>query len=170
MTTLVPRTPWYREPWPWILMSGPLIVVVAGLFTAWIAYTRGDPVLTEDYYLKGLAASQTLASNARAQTLGLHAAVRLSANDVVSVTLSGDKGFQPPATIRVTLSHPTRAGLDQMQTLYREGDRYHGRLHLPQSGHWLLLIENDAQGAQAWRMLGKVVLPATEVKIDATAS
>jgi hypothetical protein len=168
--TLKQRTPWYREPWPWILMSGPLIVVAAGLFTAWIAYTRGDPVLTEDYYLKGLAAPQTLASNARAQELGLHAAVRLSADDVVSVTLSAGNDFLPPPTIRLTLSHPTRAGLDQTQTLHRDGDRYRGRLHLPQSGHWLLLIENDASGAEAWRMLGKVVLPATEVKIDATAS
>jgi uncharacterized protein len=64
------------------------------------------------------------------------------------------------------LSHPTRAGLDQTQTLVREGGTYRGRLHLPASGHWLLLIENDAQG---WRMLGKVILPATEVKIGGAA-
>jgi hypothetical protein len=151
-------------------MSGPLIVVVAGIFTAWIAYTRGDPVISEDYYRKGLAASQTLASDARAQAMGLQAAVRLSENDTVSVALSATKDFQAPPTIRLTLSHPTRAGLDQMQTLQREGERYRGRLHLPQSGHWLLLIENDAPGEGAWRMLGKVILPATEVKIGTAAS
>ena len=27
------RAPWYREPWPWILISGPAIVVVAGMAT-----------------------------------------------------------------------------------------------------------------------------------------
>ncbi len=30
--------PWYREPWPWILMAGPATVVVAGLITAWLAF------------------------------------------------------------------------------------------------------------------------------------
>ena len=24
--------PWYRHPWPWILMLGPFVVVVAGMF------------------------------------------------------------------------------------------------------------------------------------------
>jgi len=27
--------PWYREPWPWILMSGPAAVLVAGAATIW---------------------------------------------------------------------------------------------------------------------------------------
>lgn len=159
--------PWYREPWPWILMSGPVIVVFAGIITTWIAYTKGDPLVTEDYYRKGLAAQQTLASSSQADTLGLQASLRL-AGEVVMVKLSAvDTSFVPPPTVRVTLSHPTRAGLDQVQMLQREGDQYRGHLHLPQSGHWLLLIEDDSQG---WRLLGKVILPATEVKIGRTTT
>jgi len=37
--------PWYREPWPWILMSGPAVVVVAGTVTAVIAIRTADPVV-----------------------------------------------------------------------------------------------------------------------------
>lgn len=167
MNTLTQRKPWYREPWPWILMAGPAIVVVAGIITAWIAYTRGDPLISEDYYRKGLAAPQTLASSERAHALGLEASVRLGADDSVNVTLTAaENGFKAPAEIRLTLSHPTRAGLDQSQLLTLEGGAYRGRLHLPASGHWLLLIESDQQG---WRMLGKVILPASEVKIGAVA-
>ena len=40
-----PKKPWYREPWPWILMSGPAIVVVAGTATAIIAIRTADPVV-----------------------------------------------------------------------------------------------------------------------------
>lgn len=171
MNTLLQRKPWYREPWPWILMAGPAIVIVAGIFTAWIAYTRGDTVISEDYYRKGLAAAQTLASSERAQAMGLQASVRLSADDSVSVMLAAAAGagetFAAPAEIRLTLSHPTRAGLDQIQTLSLEGDTYRGRLHLPASGHWLLLLESEEQG---WRLLGKVILPATEVKIGTAAT
>jgi hypothetical protein len=168
MTTYTPK-PWYREPWPWLLMAGPVIVIIAGCFTAWLAYTRGDPLVTEDYYRKGLAAQQTLASSEKARNLGLQASVRLNAEDLAQVRLeSSETGFALPASLRVTLSHPTRAGLDQSQLLQRDGNsnNYRGRLHLPQSGHWLLLIEDETA---AWRLLGKVILPAAEVKIGEAA-
>lgn len=174
MNMLLQRKPWYREPWPWILMAGPVTVIIAGIFTAWIAYTRGDPVISEDYYRKGLAVAQTLASSERAQTLGLQAVVHLSADDSVSMSLAAvASGFVAPQKIQLTLSHPTRAGLDQTQTLSLTGDNtYRGRLHLPASGHWLLLIESegsDGGADQGWRLLGKVILPASEVKIGSEA-
>lgn len=150
------RKPWYREPWPWILMTGPLIVVVAGCFTAWIAYTKGDPLVTDDYYLKGLAAKQTLASSERAEALGLQARVRLAGDQVELRLQAIDARFAPPQHLRLTLSHPTRAGLDQIQVLELNGNVYRGPLRVPQSGHWLLQIEDDLQ---SWRLLGKVVLP-----------
>lgn len=33
--------PWYKEPWPWILMSGPAIVVVACIITIYLAFSTG---------------------------------------------------------------------------------------------------------------------------------
>ena len=36
MTLRGDKQPWYKERWPWILMAGPAIVVVAGVTTAWI--------------------------------------------------------------------------------------------------------------------------------------
>lgn len=33
--------PWYKEPWPWILMSGPAIVIVACIITIYLAFTTG---------------------------------------------------------------------------------------------------------------------------------
>ena len=40
-----PRQPWYRHPWPWILMAGPAVVVVAAFATLAIAIAYPDPVL-----------------------------------------------------------------------------------------------------------------------------
>ena len=37
--------PWWREPYVWLVIGGPLTVVVAGLVTAFIAVTHADPVL-----------------------------------------------------------------------------------------------------------------------------
>ncbi len=62
-----PARPWYREPWPWILMSGPAIVVVAGLYTFVLAATTTDTLVTEDYYRKGLEINREIAcANAHA--------------------------------------------------------------------------------------------------------
>ena len=40
--------PWYREPWPWIVMSGPAIVVVAGIYTAFLAFSTSDTLVAKD--------------------------------------------------------------------------------------------------------------------------
>lgn len=41
MTTRPPK-PWYREPWPWILMSGPFLAMVGCGITIWLANSHAD--------------------------------------------------------------------------------------------------------------------------------
>lgn len=149
--------PWYREPWPWILAAGPFIVVVAGIYTAWLAVKSNDGLVTDDYYRKGLAANQTIARSEEAARMGLAAGIRI-AGDTLSVRLqAGDKGFVMPPTLAVTITHPTRAGLDQSRVLARSGDLYAGEFRLPAAGHWLVLLEDERK---TWRLMGNVVLPA----------
>lgn len=156
-----PRTdkgPWYREPWPWLLMLGPFVVVVAGIYTAYLAIHSADGLVEEDYYKKGLAVNQTIARSDNAKAMGLTAGIRV-VSDGMTVRLTGTgAGFTPPPALVVTLSHPTRAGLDQTQPFRKEGDVYAGKLRLAASGHWLVLIEDEAK---TWRLMGNVVLPAS---------
>ena len=149
--------PWYREPWPWILAAGPFIVVIAGIYTAWLAVKSNDGLVTEDYYKKGLAANQTIARSEQAAKIGLAAGVRVTA-DTLSVRLQASDGkFVLPPTLAVTITHPTRAGLDQSRVLTRAGDIYAGEFRLPAAGHWLVLLEDERK---TWRLMGNVVLPA----------
>ena len=53
--------PWWRYGHLWMVISGPAIVVVASFITLYLAITRPDPVLDEDYYQKGLHINSTLA-------------------------------------------------------------------------------------------------------------
>lgn len=161
MTTATPlgsraTQPWYREPWPWLLMLGPFIVVIAGSVTAWLAVVTSDGLVTEDYYKQGQAAGETLVRSRHAEELGIQAGVRLTA-DGLRVRLSSRSTMSPPPALMVTLSHPTRAGLDQQSRLQRDGDAYAGAMHLPASGHWLVLVEDEAK---TWRLMGSVMLPA----------
>ncbi len=57
-----PSQPWWKFGHVWLVISGPLIVVVAALVTAWIAVTKQDPVLAQDYYRQGLEINKTLAA------------------------------------------------------------------------------------------------------------
>jgi hypothetical protein len=51
---------WWRYGHVWLLIAGPVLVIVAGLITAWIAISHPDPVLSEDYYRQGLEINKTL--------------------------------------------------------------------------------------------------------------
>lgn len=149
--------PWYREPWPWILAAGPFIVVIAGIYTAWLAVKSNDGLVSEDYYRKGLAVNQTIARSDQATRMGLVAGIRI-AGDSLSVRLqASDKNFTLPPTVVATVSHPTRAGLDQSRLLVRNGSTYSGEVRLPSAGHWLVLLEDEGK---TWRLMGNVVLPA----------
>lgn len=150
---------WYKEPWPWILAAGPAIVVVAAIYTAWLAIKTNDGLVTEDYYRKGLAANQTIARSDLATKLGLVAGVRIIGEKLAVRLKAVDSSFVMPPTLAVTISHPTRAGLDQSRILLRSGDTYSGEVRLPAAGHWLVLIEDERK---TWRVMGNVILPASD--------
>ena len=45
----------------WMVIGGPLVVVVASVVTMMVAVSNPDPVVEPDYYRKGLNINQTLA-------------------------------------------------------------------------------------------------------------
>ncbi len=52
--------PWWTFGHVWLIISGPAIVVVAGFVTLFLAIRMPDPVITEDYYRKGIEINKTL--------------------------------------------------------------------------------------------------------------
>lgn len=139
-------------------MAGPAIVVVASFITLWLAIRSDDGLVTEDYYRKGLAINRTLKLSDRARELGLQAGLTL-ALDRINIRLAGTAGgFVPPIRLRVTISHPTRAGFDQSQLLTLQDGLYSGRFKLPAAGHWVVLFEDEAG---SWRIMGNMILPAS---------
>mgnify|MGYP001458107569 CR=1 FL=1 len=156
--------PWYKERWPWLLMAGPAIVIVAGFITAWLAIVSNDGLVADDYYKQGLAINQTLARANAAQELGLVGQVKFSAEDV-RVVLSVKQGVELPSKLLVTLAHPTRGGLDQKLVLEARDGTYLGSLQAAlTSAHWKVLIEDESR---SWRLSGVAFLPSeTEIRIN----
>lgn len=150
--------PWYREPWPWILMAGPATVIVAGAITIWLAVVSFDGLVVDDYYKRGLAINQTIARSDRAHTLGLSGDFSVDpGTGAVDVRVEGGGGATTPATLRLALVFATRAGHDQSLTLTRtSAGRYAGRAGALGPGRWQLLVE-DAEGT--WRLKGTLNAP-----------
>jgi len=50
---------WYQNPFVWLVIGGPLLVVVASFITLYLAITHPDPAI-DDYYRKGIEINKTL--------------------------------------------------------------------------------------------------------------
>ena len=55
--------PWWKFGHVWLVLAGPMVVVVASFITIYIAFVGQDPVVDEDYYRKGISINQTLSDN-----------------------------------------------------------------------------------------------------------
>ncbi|EXI73950.1 MAG TPA: FixH family protein [Candidatus Accumulibacter phosphatis] len=145
-------TPWYREPWPWLLMLGPLVVVIAGLVTAYLAVVSNDGLVVDDYYKEGLGINQRTARDQRAADLGIAAEVLLGGSgERIRVLLQANEGLRSPDSLTLRIAHPTRPGLDQNLLLRAEGGRVYGATLRPLQGRWHVILEDERQ---EWRLTG----------------
>jgi len=154
--------PWYREPWPWFLISLPATAVIAGLTTVWIAYRSADGLVVGDYYKAGLAINQTLERDELARKLDLAATINL-VGETLQLDLDGRLEQMPPG-VKVHVSHPTRQGADQVLNLVHAGNgQYRGALSSALAdGKWLIQVEDLET---SWRLNGVLHTPMTEAVV-----
>lgn len=150
--------PWYREPWPWILMAAPAAAVLSGAITIGLAVGSFDGLVAEDYYKQGLAVNRELARVRAAGTLGIEGRIVLESAEGGAIEVRLDaKRANLPAAVQLTLSHPTRAGFDQQLRLVSGGEgRYLGRIDALVPGRWRAIVEDDGGH---WRIAGDLPVP-----------
>jgi len=141
---------WYREPWPWLLMSGPFIVVVACLGTGWLAFKSDDGLVATDYYKQGLAINRKISRADVDRTAGIGASIAVTQNGDVRARIDGQG--DAPLEVRLTLAR-THAGADggadgEVVLLRRdaEGD-YIGSLAANPAGRWVVTLDS-----RTWRL------------------
>jgi hypothetical protein len=145
-----PAVPWYREPWPWILMAGPAIVIAAGFYTLYLAVVRVDPLVVDNYYKEGLAINRVLDRDRVALQRGYRAVVML--NDSRSLVRVQLTGTELPGELNVHFIHPTKSGLDRLVVAREiQPGLYEAAVRLADAGRWDIEL-GDAQ--QQWRLTG----------------
>lgn len=61
VTPTADARPWWQFGHVWLVLSGPLTVVIASFFTFYLAAVGSDPLVDENYYQKGVDINRTLA-------------------------------------------------------------------------------------------------------------
>lgn len=160
--------PWYREPWPWLLMAGPALVIVAGLITAWLAIQSDDGLVADDYYKQGLAINRTIQRNELAREGQYRARIHVDKmGHAVRAELFSTRTL--PQELKLTLVNATRADRDRSIALSRNADgNYAGMLPDIPPGRWRVLLEDTAG---TWRLSGAwPVDSAASFNLDAGTS
>jgi hypothetical protein len=150
------KSVWYREPFMYLVLGGPLVVVIASLTTAYIAYKTSDGLVEDDYYARGQAINQTLDREHAAVKHGLKSVVALDdGGRELVVRLSASDGMKLPETLQFSFLHATRSGFDKIMLLPRQVDgTYRSPIPEMQPGRWNLVV-----AAQDWRLVGSLILP-----------
>lgn len=143
--------PWYRQFWPWFLIALPASVVVASLFTAWLAVSSPNPMVVDDYARIARATEKRMERDEAAAALGVTAEIRLVAGaGVVEVRLSPEEAN--PDALELRLSHPLVEARDHIVHLRRVPGGWSGSLE-PLEGRWYLQLY---PGDRSWRLSGEL--------------
>ena len=52
-------TPWWKQVWPWLLISGPAVAAMGCAVTIWLAYQVPDQSIREGVVKQGLKTTET---------------------------------------------------------------------------------------------------------------
>lgn len=61
--------PWWKEPSMWLVVGGPVSVIVACIITGIVIWHSPESVVAEDYYQKGINVNKTLSEKPEDRTL-----------------------------------------------------------------------------------------------------
>jgi uncharacterized protein len=142
--------PWYRQFWPWFLIALPASVVVASFITLWLAISRPNPMVVDDYARIARSTEQRMERDHAAAALGVRAQIRVIADaELVEVRLTPET--VTPEALELRLSHPLIEERDQVLKLMRVPGGWSGQV-VPPEGRWYLqLYPSD----RSWRLSGE---------------
>jgi len=135
--------PWYKQLWPWLLISLPASAVLGGIATFILAVNSPNAMVVDDYYKHGLAINQQTGRLQTASDLGLEALVRAD-KQALQLEIQANNDLQLPDTLKLEFIHATRDDLDQSFTLERVNDRLYSTSYQPlRRGNWYLRLQPD---------------------------
>ena len=149
--------PWYRQFWPWFLISLPAAAVVAGIVTINLAIKTDDGLVKDDYYKEGLGLHKDAARVKTAQQLGVVASLTHDPEQARVTVQLNDAAVGQLDELTLTLFHPTKHSQDQQIVIKSLGNRrYRADIAKLESANWKVSIEPTTR---QWRISGRLSVP-----------
>ncbi|BDX06540.1 FixH family protein [Planctobacterium marinum] len=149
---------WYKQFWPWFLITVPAVSIVLGFTIVYLAITSENSMVSDDYYKEGKAINQSISKKRMAKQLNLVAGLTIE-EDSVKVNF---KQALPPdsAAIKLDFFHATLEDRDFFVMLTRnaEGD-YSGNLPGSVDGKWRVTL---TPFDESWKIRQTVAFPRTD--------
>jgi len=144
--------PWYKQGWPWLLISLPASAVVGGIITIFLAVNSPNALVVDDYYKEGLAINQQKQRQANAGRIGLQGLLRHDGKRL-TLNLSGATAVSEDA-LTLYIIHSTRSELDRQLTLQRSADgQYAADTDSLVAGTWYLRLQPPDRG---WEIRARI--------------
>ena len=158
INTDLDTTPWFKQFWPWFLISIPLITICYCALMIYMAITTENSLVSDNYYKDGLAINQSLSLDQKAKDLHLNAELHFFDSARVSLKLSGNLA-DTPSFLTLKLLHPTLDGQDiEIKLLPEPSGIFSTLLENPLQGKWYIdVISQDA----TWRLKGEGAFPSS---------
>lgn len=141
--------PWYSYRWPWFLSLGPIAVILAGIPTAWLAFSRADALVVDDYYKQGKAINQDLRRARVAAALGIQ--IDLSYEPAQGKLIGTVRNLSSvPDAIVIRLVHPTQPAKDRQLAIQPDAaGKFAMALPMLERARWHVAVDS-ARGD--WRV------------------
>lgn len=159
-----PLVPWYRQGWPWFLISIPLVSVVLGIVMITLSLTTNNSLVVDDYYKEGKAINQRIERDLLATRLGLAANISFQSDEGTVLSLSRKASSESssemtwPDALAIRLVHVTEAKLDQSHRFtHLGGGRYlDENKPWPEQGRWRIHVQPGV--TPDWRLVSETIV------------
>lgn len=157
--------PWYKQGWPWVIISIPLSAVLFGVVMITVASQNPDDLVADDYYKEGMAINERLARDHKATELGIEGELVHREDDRVQFHFSGAND----SAVVFNMYHVIDQDEDLQVVLYPDdepGTYSTTDLAVTRSfgteGTWYLEFEGVDDN---WRLRSRVRLPVDNLEI-----
>ena len=151
------NTPWYKEPWAWLVFFLPASAVIAGITTVIIANTDPDDLVVGDYYKKGKAINIEVTKVKLAEKLGMKFGLKLADDQLVIRPLGIEKEFP---LINANFYHPTQQEKDFYLALTPDGNGdFRHTFDQSVAGKWRVTL-SSFEGT--WKIQATIALPQAD--------
>ena len=130
---------WYKQFWPWFLITIPMVSMVLGGVIVYLAVTSENSMVSDDYYKEGKAINQSLKKSNLAKQLNLVAAIEVSEQ---SIRLNFKQALPPDAAaLKLDFFHATMEDKDFFVMLTQNAQgTYSGELPQTLKGKWRVTL------------------------------